>query len=252
MINPLDLAGRRILITGASSGIGRETAVLFSELNARLVIAGRDPSRLEATLACLRGVGHSAEVFDLAALDDIPRRIKGIVAAGGPLYGMVHSAGLHAVVPIQALSPRRLEELMRVNVSAALLLAKAFRQQVPAAGGGSIVLLSSVTGLVGEPGISAYAATKAALIGATRSLALEFARERVRVNAIAPGVVNTEMTQRFWGELSQEQCAGIEAQHPLGVGTARDVAYGAAYLMADTGRWITGTTLVVDGGYTAR
>ena len=180
MFNPLDLGDLRILVTGASSGVGREVAVLFSRLHARLVITGRNAERLEATRARLEGNGHQAEPFDLGAVEEIPGWMKRMAAEGGAFDGLVHSAGLQALIPIRALSAARLDQLMRVNLTAALMLAKGFRQQRRQEAGGSIVFLSSIMGLVGEPGRTAYSASKAALIGATRSLALELAGERTR------------------------------------------------------------------------
>lgn len=140
---------------------------------------------------------------------------------------------------------------MRVNVVAASALAKGFRQRGVFVEGGSIVLLSSVMGLVGQPGQSLYSATKGALVAMTRSLALELAREQIRVNCVAPAVVMTGMSEQLKQNVSPEQFAQITAMHPLGLGRGEDVASAVAFLLADTARWITGTTLVVDGGYTA-
>ncbi len=248
---PLDLEGRAVLVTGASSGIGRETAILLSSLNARLVLAGRDRERLDATLAGLAGSGHRTERFDLAALDEIGPWLKQLCAGTGPLHGLVHCAGVHGVAPLQAQSAKGLEEILRINVSSALLLAKAFRQRGCCARDSSIVFMSSAAGLAGAPATSAYSASKAAVCGLTRSLAVELARERIRVNCIAAGFVMTEMTAPIRQALSEDQFRAIEQMHPLGLGSARDVANSIAFLIADTGRWITGSTLVVDGGYTA-
>jgi NAD(P)-dependent dehydrogenase (short-subunit alcohol dehydrogenase family) len=197
-------------------------------------------------------VGHTIEVFDLTTLDEIPRWVKRVADEGGAFHGLVHSAGLFALIPVAGVTVRKLEELMRVNLSAAIMLGKGFRQKGCSASGGSMVLISAALGLVGAAGATIYSATKAALIGATRSLAVELAREKIRVNSIAPGVVDTEMTQRLWADLPPKYRSELEKMYPLGFGTARDVAYGAAYLIADTGRWVTGTTLVIDGGFTAR
>jgi NAD(P)-dependent dehydrogenase (short-subunit alcohol dehydrogenase family) len=249
--HPMDLTGCTVLLTGASSGIGRDTAILLSELNARLVLGARNRERLEQTLQSLNGTGHRIEDFDLASVDEIPTWIKKIAADSGPLHGLVHCAGIHSAHPLRILSAEKLEHVMRINVSSALMLAKGFRQKGCFVPGGSIVLLSSVAGLVGEPGVSAYAASKAAIAGLTRSLAMELAGQNIRVNCVAPGFVQTEMTDRLRESLSPEQFSAVEALHPLGLGTPRDVAHGIAFLLAATGRWITGSTLVIDGGYTA-
>ena len=251
MINPMDLKNRTILVTGASSGIGRETAVLLSQLGACLILVGRNLEQLEKTLTLLEGTSHQVQVFDLSATDDIPRWIKEITLKGGPLHGLVHSAGMQVTGPLRIMASANLNELMRVNVTAALFLAKGFRQKGVSAAGGSIVYLSSVMGIVGQAGQAAYSASKGALVSLTKSLALELSRENIRVNCVAPAVVNTEMSEKLFQLLTPEQVTHISAMHPLGLGAPRDVANAIAFLLADTGRWITGTTMVVDGGYTS-
>ncbi len=247
----MDLKERTILVTGASSGIGRETSILLSQLGARLILVARSIERLKETHERLEGSGHSIEPFDLTAINDIPSWLKGITSEVGALDGLVHCAGIYTILPIRLLHAQHTEEVMRINVSAAIGLAKAFRQKGVGSSGGSLVFLSSVMGLVGEPGVVAYAASKGALIAMTKSLAMELARDKIRVNCVAPGYVKTEMTEKQEQSLTSEQFAAIEAMHPLGIGTALDIAHSIAFLLADTGRWITGTTLIVDGGYTA-
>lgn len=247
----MELMDRTILVTGASSGIGRETAILLSQLGARLILVGRNTEQLEKTMTLLDGNAHQIHAFDLSFVDDIPSWMKEIVGKTGKLYGLVHSAGIQFTSPLQITTGASLEELMRVNVTAALALAKAFRQKNVATTVSSIVYLSSVMGLVGQAGQSAYSASKGALIALTKSLALELSRQNIRVNCVAPAIVKTEMSKKILQALTLEQVTQIETMHPLGIGTPRDVAYAIAFLLADTARWITGTTLVVDGGYTA-
>jgi 3-oxoacyl-[acyl-carrier protein] reductase len=251
MINPLDLTGQTILVTGASSGIGRETARLISQLGARVVLAGRNEERLAETLRSLDGDGHRVEPLDLALVDEIPRWLKNISTSSGPLHGLVHSAGIYKLRPLRVLSAKTADDILRINVGAAIALAKGFLQKGVCASPGSIVFLSSVTGLTGQAGMAAYAASKGAIVALTRALAVELAGERIRVNCVAPGVVATEMGQSLLGMLTPEQSAALEAMHLLGFGSARDVSHAIAFLLAETARWITGTVLVVDGGYTA-
>jgi NAD(P)-dependent dehydrogenase (short-subunit alcohol dehydrogenase family) len=254
MHNPMDLAGRTILVTGASSGIGRETSIVLAGLGARLVLVGRRREELERTAASLGPGGHRVVPFDLSDLDAIPAWLRGVGDSAGPLDDLVHSAGLHFTLPLRATPTGQYTALMRVNVDAAYFLAKGFRQKGTRRAGSTsgIVFLSSVMGLIGQTGISAYSASKGALVSMAKSLALELAREGIRVNCVAPGVVRTEMAEHAGQTLTPEQHQALESLHPLGMGTPRDVAYAVAFLLAETGRWITGTTLVVDGGYTAQ
>jgi NAD(P)-dependent dehydrogenase (short-subunit alcohol dehydrogenase family) len=251
VFNPLNLSGRTILVTGASSGIGRETCRVLDKLGAKLIMAARDKARLDQTGDLLSNAGHRAELFDLSAVDEIPTWLQRVAAESGPLHGFVHSAGLHLARPVRFLTSNDVEKIMRINVFAALALTKAFRQKGVYTTNSSIVFISSVMGLVGQKGVSAYSATKGALISLARSLALELAGDRIRVNCVAPGQVKTEMADRMNSILSQDKFAAIEAMHPLGLGTAQDVANAIAFLLSDAASWITGTTLVVDGGYSA-
>jgi NAD(P)-dependent dehydrogenase (short-subunit alcohol dehydrogenase family) len=163
----------------------------------------------------------------------------------------VHSAGIQVTRPLQILEPSQVRDVMCVNLEAALQLARGFRQKGVHASSGSIVFVSSVAGLVGQPGIAAYAGSKGGLVAAARCLAVELAAQNVRVNCVAPGHVHTPMAAKLQGTLSAAQFAAIEAMYPLGIGQPEDVAGAVAFLLGGASRWITGTTLVVDGGYTA-
>lgn len=251
MLNPLDLSGRTVLVTGASSGIGRSTSVLLSRLGAKLILVARSRDNLEETRCLLDGEGHVTEACDLRETDAIPGWLKRLGAEHGPFSGLVHSAGVHATLPLRFQTGEQLDDLMRINFTAAVQLAKGFRQRKTHTESSGIVFVSSVMGLVGQAGVSAYVASKGALISLARSLALELADEGIRVNCVAPGQVESKMAESQDAVLTDEQRATIEKMHPLGLGQPEDVANSIAFLLADTGRWITGTTLVVDGGYTA-
>jgi NAD(P)-dependent dehydrogenase (short-subunit alcohol dehydrogenase family) len=252
IINPMDLTGRNVLVTGASSGIGRETSILLSQLGATITLSGRNQEQLDHTRGQLHGQGHQTAPFEMTRLEEIPAWIKDLAAAHGPFHGVVHSSGIHKAIPVRLLGPAAIDEIMRINVYSAAMLARGFRQKgCRAEGIGSIVFLASVAGIVGEAGVAAYSASKAALLGLTRSLAIELAPEKIRVNTIAPGFVQSEMGDRLKQGLTPDQFSVIERKHPLGIGHVRDVANGIAFLLADSSRWITGTTLVIDGGYTA-
>jgi NAD(P)-dependent dehydrogenase (short-subunit alcohol dehydrogenase family) len=248
----MDLSGRVVLVTGASSGIGRETSILLSQLGARLILAGRDADRLNTAFSQLAGEEHVIEPLDVSTPEQIPGWVKAVASKVGPLSGMVHCAGVHSHRPLKILDAGKFEEVQRINVTSSLMLAKGFRQKGCCTPGASIVLLSSVTGLVGQPGVAAYAASKAAVVGLTRCLAVELASEQIRVNCVAPAMVKTEMTEKFFSSLTPEQIISIEKAHPLGLGRPRDVANAIAFLVSDAARWITGSVLVVDGGFTAQ
>lgn len=199
----------------------------------------------------LKGQGHQREPFDLSLADEIPAWLKRISEKWGSIDGVVHAAGLGVTMPIKSWSSAHSDDILRINVTACLALARGFRQKSVHRTGGSMVFFSSVAGLVGVIGSAAYSASKGAVIALTRSLALELVRDGIRVNCVAPGMVQTEMVEEVQRLLTPEQMQGIAAMHPLGIGRARDVSNAVAFLLADTSRWITGTTLVVDGGYTA-
>jgi NAD(P)-dependent dehydrogenase (short-subunit alcohol dehydrogenase family) len=251
-LNPMDLTGRCILVSGASAGLGRGISEFIAKLGARVVLVARDASRLELVRSSLAGSGHAVKVFDLTQTDSIAGWMKEIAQQYGLLHGVVHCAGILSTKPLRMQMAVDWESAMRINVAAGAALAKGFRQKGVHGDPGSIVYLSSVMGLSGQPGQILYSATKGALIAMTRSLALELAREGIRVNCVAPALVQAGMSEQLHKSVSSEQFAQIVAQHPLGLGRTEDVANAVGFLLADTARWITGTTLVVDGGYTAQ
>jgi NAD(P)-dependent dehydrogenase (short-subunit alcohol dehydrogenase family) len=192
-------------------------------------------------------------IYDLADVQGVDELIRRVVKANGPLHGLVHAAGTQSVMPAKDIKPDAWRHMLAVNTESALALARNMaRKRVYAGGGGAVIFISSIMALAGSAGAVAYSMSKAALHGMARSLALELAPSGVRVNCIAPGFVRTPMLERLEQSWDTAQHDAVKALHPLGFGEPTDIAHAAAFLAAPTGRWITGTVLVVDGGYLAR
>jgi NAD(P)-dependent dehydrogenase (short-subunit alcohol dehydrogenase family) len=252
MSSLLDLSGRTVLVTGASAGIGRATAILLSRLGARLVLAGRNAERLRETESSLDPGNHLVEAFDVTQ-GSLPASFDHIVGAVGPLDGLVHCAGVTALTPLRFVAAEQIDTMMRVNFHAAVLLTKEFSKKRNHHAGSSVVLVASVAGLVGVIGRSVYGATKGAVAAFARSAALELAQAGIRVNCVAPAYVKTDMYDAGLASLTTDQLnAVIAATQPLGLGEPIDVANAIAFLLSNGARWITGTVLAVDGGYTAQ
>jgi|KBSSwiStaDraftv2_1062776.scaffolds.fasta_scaffold45552_4 NAD(P)-dependent dehydrogenase (short-subunit alcohol dehydrogenase family) len=249
----LGFEGRCVVVTGASSGLGRACAMELSAHGARTLLIGRNEERLAEVLGSLSGSGHQSLVLDLTRLDQIGPEVTRAIAGVGRLYGLCHAAGVVTTRPLHANTCDVVQEMMTVNLVAGLELARIVaRRDVMEPDGGSLLFVSSIYGNVGVAGQTAYSASKGAITAAVRSMAVELARRRVRVNTISPGLVKTAMTDRALETLSHQQVMAIEERHPLGPGTPSDVARAAVFLLAPATTWITGIDLVVDGGYSAQ
>jgi NAD(P)-dependent dehydrogenase (short-subunit alcohol dehydrogenase family) len=249
--NPLDLTGKLVLVTGASSGIGRATAVVLSRMGARLILAGRRADALEETLAITENRElHLCSTFDLTRLDEIPKWVAEVVGtAGAPLDGVVHSAGLSANIPLRAVSSSNIDRLMVPNVHAALLLLRgSTAKSVAAPSGMSIVLISSVAAIAPSLGLITYSATKSAINAIARSAAKELAGRNFRVNSIIPGYVRTPMLINSADAITDFE--RIENKQFLGIIEPEEIGVMAAYLLSNAARSITGSQFVMDGGFT--
>lgn len=252
MMNKI-LKDKTILVTGASSGIGRATAQVFSAQGARVIAIGRSKTRLAQTVEALHGDSHISFECELAEPNSVERMFNEVCAAVGELDAVVHCAGIQKTLPLQALKETDFDQIFDTNVKSAQFIAKSYRKKNRYnSQGSSLIYLSSVAAVCGEPAISTYSASKAALQGLTKSIASELARNNIRVNCIAPGVVKTEMAEQLFSQLTTDQYEVIKNKHMIGLGTPEDVANAALYLASELSRWVTGTTLYVDGGYSAQ
>jgi NAD(P)-dependent dehydrogenase (short-subunit alcohol dehydrogenase family) len=248
------LHGKHIVITGASSGIGRACAVLFAARGAGLSLLGRDQDRLQETLA-LTGQPHNHTCFnvDLTDHEKVAETVRNIVDGRGPVAGIVNCAGISTTLPVNAMSEEKMEYFLRTNVVGPVNLTRHFLKQSNFSDkGGSVVFISSVMGIAGEKGKTLYSMTKGALVSTVRSMAIELAERRIRVNAVSPGVVDSPMSKSAVYSRNEEALNKIRALHPLGLGEPVDVANTCLFLISDASKWITGTNIIVDGGYLAR
>lgn len=242
--DPFSLEGKRILVTGASSGLGRAIARSCADRGATIVLNGRDDARLAETIASLGAGGHVSIAADLVD----PAGRESVVAGSGTVDGVVHSAGISRLSPIRLATPQHLSDVWKINYEAPTLLTQRLLSKNQIAPNGSILFLSSIAAFIGVAGVGVYSGTKAALIATMRCLAMEVVKRGIRVNCLAPALVETPLlaaTETVVANMDQQKAA-----YPLGFGKPEDVANAAVFFLSGASRWITGTTLVMDGGLT--
>jgi NAD(P)-dependent dehydrogenase (short-subunit alcohol dehydrogenase family) len=248
----MDLTGRNILVTGASSGIGRETAIHLSRLGAGVIIVARNEERLEETFGLLeKGQKHYKVSCDLNHTDQIKDLYENLATNNIKLDGLVHSAGIVPVMPLKFTEHDKLSSAMSINYFSFIELVRYFTKR-KYSNGGSIVAVSSVSSMAGWDGAVAYCGTKGALDSSVRALAIELAKKSIRVNTVVPSNIKTRMFDDLTAFADQETLDKIVARQPLGLGEPIDVANAVAFLLSDAAKFITGTSMVVDGGYLAQ
>lgn len=241
--NPFTLEGKTILVTGASSGIGRATAIECSKMGAIIIATGRNKERLEETIAELHGEGHQYFICDITDENSLNDLVSNVPV----LDGLVNNAGYIDLLPIKLINSQRFEKLLNTNTLAPVMLFQKLLKKKKIKNNSSIVFTSSLAGLgYGTVGNSMYSASKGAISSFIRVASKEFASRKIRVNAVCPGMVKTEIMSK--GGVSDSQLAEDEKNYPLGYGEPIDVALLMVYLLSDASKWVTGTNMVIDGG----
>ncbi len=247
MKNLIDLTGNTILVAGASSGIGRQTAITLSEAGAKVILTARREEQLKETLKLLSGSGHGIAAFDLKRIDEIEKFVHGVVEEHGLLQGFVFSAGIVDVRPYKISTPEVMKELMEVNFFAFYEMVRQFAKKKYSQEGAKIVAVSSVASVRPGKGQAAYAASKAAIDAAILVLAQELIARHININSVRPGVVRTPSSENYL----TDEAYDIRMQ-PLGIIEAEDVADMIAYLLSSAADMITGSWFDVGGGRLCR
>lgn len=252
--NPFSLEGKVVVISGAASGIGRQCAINCSKMGARLILFDLNKKGLDETMTMIECPDEQySAIVDLTDYEILSKVVKEGVAKIGRVTGLLNCAGISTTLPLNVAKPETLDRFFHVNVYTAYFLTQAVcRVGNFSKDGGSIVFFSSAAGQYGESCKSIYGMTKGALFAGAKSLACELARRNIRVNSISPGVIVTPINQNLPHIADPEQRKQTEALHLLGLGDPNDIANACIYLLSDASRWVTGSNLVVDGGFTTR
>lgn len=244
--NPFSLEGKTILVTGASSGIGKATAIECSKLGARVIALGRNEERLKETMALMESEGCESHIADLTNMEDVER----VISSLPKLDGVVNAAGIASTILFQFATPEKMRNMFETNFFAPVEFTRLLLKKKLVNKGSSIVFFSSVDGPINAHiGNSTYCATKGAIASIAKGMAVELASKGIRVNYLMPGQTETPLIH---GEsITQEQLELDKKNYPLGrYGRPEEVAYGAIYFLSDASSFTTGAGLVIDGGFT--
>lgn len=254
MNNPFSLENKVIVISGAASGIARQCAISCSQMGAKLILLDMNEEGLKETLTMVeRPDEHYWATLNLLDYQKVTEVIKEGVGKVGRINGLLNCAGISTTNLFKLTKPEELDKFFHVNVYTGYFLAQeCCKMGNLSKEGGSIVFFSSVAGSFGEVGKGTYGMTKAALLNLAKHLACELAHKKVRVNSISPGAICTPINMNLPHMKDPEKRAALEAQHLLGLGETTDIANACIYLLSDASRWVTGTNLFVDGGFSAR
>lgn len=247
---PFSLTNKNIIITGASSGIGRQCAICCSQMGANVILIARNEKRLLQTYKELAVGNHGFYPIDITDYGQVESFISDLVLKYGKISGFIHSAGIELTLPLRTTKPEILHKIFETNVVAGIEWSRILTQKKYIhPDGGSLIFIASVMGMLGQSGKIAYSSSKGALLAGCKAMALELSGKKIRVNCISPAMVQTEMAESLFSSLTSDAVANIVRAHPLGLGLPTDIAWACCYLLSDAARWITGSNLVVDGGY---
>lgn len=245
-----DFTSKRFLITGASSGIGKSICNELDALGAELIMVDINIDALENIQGSLSGNNHKTIGADITSDNFIEILIDTII--GLKFDGFLHSAGIARTIPLRSMKVNDYLQTWNVNLNAGFSIVNFLINGSYLNDYSSIIFISSVMGILGERGKIAYSASKGAIISAIRSMVTELSETESRINAILPGVTQTEMVNRFFSKISNESKNEITTSHPLGLGLPIDIANMCIFLLSAKSRWITGTSIVIDGGYSIK
>lgn len=245
--NPFSLEGKRVFVTGASSGLGVSIAVECANMGANVIITGRNSERLNETFLQLQTEkDHKQIIADLTKNEDIERIVKELPQ----LDGLVLNAGIIKTTPVKHITDSNIDEIFKTNITSSIKLIQKLLKAKKINKGGSIVFISSISTFNVKVGNSLYSATKGGINSFMKVLALELASQKISVNSIQPGFIKSRILDS--GIITQEQLEEHFKLYPMGIGKPTDISYACVYLLSDAAEWVTGSVFTIDGGVTLR
>lgn len=241
----------KVLLTGATSGIGFEVLKHLVNGDNDVFAVGRDFSKVDYFFR-ENTTKAKAVVFDLSDVNNIENLFSIFDTTESKFDAMIHCAGIEETLPLSLNTPEKVRDIFNLNIFASIELLRHFTKKKNCVDGASVVFLSSVMAVLGQPGKVGYCATKSAITGLIKSSALEFAKRKIRINAVLPGVVKTPMTDKLFSLLTPENVKKIEDMHPLGFGNVDDIVPAILFLISRDSKWITGQNIIIDGGYSVQ